>query len=124
MYSSPYELAGLRILYYTSMPRSTSTILPGVQRTLRELGDNIRLARLRRGFSMQLVADRAGMTRVTLTAIEKGEPGVSLAAYANVLHVLGLHQDLSEVASDDDLGRKLQDAQLSIPRRARRKPAT
>jgi len=106
------------------MPRSTSTILPGVQRTLRELGDNIRLARLRRGFSMQLVADRAGMTRVTLTAIEKGEPGVSLAAYANVLHVLGLHQDLSEVASDDDLGRKLQDAQLSIPRRARRKPAT
>jgi len=73
---------------------------------------------------MQLVADRAGMTRVTLTAIEKGEPGVSLAAYANVLHVLGLHQDLSEVASDDDLGRKLQDAQLSIPRRARRKPAT
>lgn len=66
---------------------------------------------------MQLVADRAGMTRVTLSAIEKGEPGVSLAAYANVLHVLGLHRDLAAVASDDVLGRKLQDARLSSPRR-------
>ena len=34
--------------------------MPAVGRLLEELGENIRLARLRRGFSMELVAERAG----------------------------------------------------------------
>lgn len=52
------------------------------------------------------------MSRTTLHRIERGEAGVTLGAYANVLHSLGLHGDLSSVASDDELGRKLQDAAL------------
>ena len=95
-----------------------------IRRLLRELGENIRLARLRRGLPMRLVAERAGMTPTTLRAVEKGEPGVTLGAYANVLHSLGLHEDLGLVARDDDLGRKLQDANLPMrcraPKRTRR----
>jgi len=106
------------------MPKTSAKPLPVVQRTLRELGDNIRLARLRRGFSAALVAERAGMSRTTLRAVEKGEATVTLGSYANVLHSLGLHLDLGDVARDDELGRKLQDAGLEVRSRApkRRRP--
>jgi transcriptional regulator with XRE-family HTH domain len=100
------------------MPRTTVAPHPFVTRVLSELGENIRLARLRRGFSMELVAARAGMSRATLSAVERGEPGVTLGSYANVLHSLGLHEDLALVARDDELGRKLQDAELPMRRRA------
>lgn len=104
------------------MARKTTIQLPSVSRLLGELGQNIRLARLRRGFSMQLVAERAGMSRTTLRSIERGEAGVTLGAYANVLHCLGLHEDLALVARDDELGRKLQDAGLPTRRRAPKRP--
>jgi len=87
------------------------------------LGQNIRLARLRRGLSMRLVAERAGMSRPTLAAVERGKAGVTIGAYANVLHVLGLHESIAMVARDDELGRKLQDAELEAPARARRRPS-
>ncbi|NOY89659.1 MAG: helix-turn-helix transcriptional regulator [Deltaproteobacteria bacterium] len=104
------------------MPRKTTAPHPSVQRLLRALGENIRLARLRRHFSMQLVAERAGMSRTTLRAVERGEPGVTLGSYANVLHSLGLHEDLALIARDDELGRKLQDAKLPTRRRAPKRP--
>lgn len=100
------------------MPRRTTQPHPAVGRILRTLGENIRLARLRRGFSAALVAERAGMSRNTLRAIEHGEPTVSMASYANALHALGLHADLASVALDDELGRKLQDAKLPTRKRA------
>ena len=105
------------------MPRQTTSPHPAVQRLLRELGENIRLARLRRGFSMEVVAERAGMSRTTLRAVERGEAGVTLGSYANVLHSLGLHEDLGLVARDDELGRKLQDARLPARRRAPKRAA-
>ena len=104
------------------MPRKTTSPHPSVQRLLRELGENIRLARLRRGFSMALVAERAGMSRTTLRAVERGEPGVTLGSYANVLHSLGLHEDLGLLARDDERGRKLQDAKVPTRRRAPKRP--
>ncbi len=106
------------------MARRTTIQQPSVQRLLRELGENIRLARLRRGLSMSLVAERAGMSRTTLRGIERGDAGVTLGAYANVLHSLGLHEDLSLVARDDELGRKLQDATMPTRARSRRKPSS
>lgn len=102
------------------MPKTTRAPHPSVQRLLAELGENLRLARLRRGFSMRLVAERAGISRKTLYSIERGDPGVNLGSYASVLHSLGLHQDLGHLARDDELGRKLQDAELTVSKRARR----
>jgi transcriptional regulator with XRE-family HTH domain len=97
-----------------------------VQRELVALGDNIRLARLRRGLSAKLVAERAGMARDTLRALEQGDVGVSLGALANVLHALGLAKGFSAHAADDALGRTLQDAWLQEgvrPSRPRTKKA-
>lgn len=100
------------------MKNSNNNILPMLQRLLIEVGENIRLARLRRRFSASIVAERAGMTRTTLRAIERGDPNVMFGAYARVLLTLGLEKDLSLLAHDDELGRKLQDAGLSVKARA------
>ena len=94
------------------MGRQAITLLPGVRRQLADLGNNIRLARLRRKLPATLVARRAGIARETLSAIERGAPAVSAGNYATVLFVLGLDKDLERVARDDELGRKLQDARL------------
>jgi len=104
------------------MGRSTIILLPALQRYLTDLGENLRLARLRRRLSAAQVAERAGITRPTLRAIESGDPSVSLGAYANVMLCLGLEKDLAKLGQDDELGRKLQDVQLGVKRRAPRRP--
>ncbi len=106
------------------MANRTPTLLPRIQRILEELGEQIRLARLRRKLSAAQIAERAGMGRTTLVKIEQGHPGVGIGQYLNVLKVLGLENDFLLVAKDDELGRKLQDANLNTGRRApkRNKP--
>lgn len=94
------------------MAKKTAIPSPKLETILERLGENIKLARLRRRISASILADRAGMTRMTLRAIEQGKPTVSIGAYANVLFSLGLEQDLLKVAEDDTLGRKLQDIEL------------
>jgi len=92
-------------------PKKT-ILLPSATRVLSELGENIKLARKRRGLTLAQVGERAGIARSTLGLIEKGAPGVSMSAYLQVLFVLGLEKDLMNVAANDPLGRKLQDAGL------------
>lgn len=94
----------------------TKVFNPSISKELSKLGERIRLARLRRGQTMTLVCERAGLSRPTLTAIESGDPGVSLGAYLSVLKVLSLSQDINKVAEDDELGRKLQDLNLETPK--------
>ena len=103
------------------MGKKTTIQTPKLETLLRSLGENIHLARRRRNLSTTMLAERSGMTRMTLRGIEKGEPTVSLGAYANVLFSLGLEKDLALVASDDELGRRLQDAGLVRGRRTRAK---
>ncbi len=85
---------------------------------LKKLGENIKLARLRRKLSTKQIAERAGISRTTLFGIEKGNANVGIGNYAQVLSVLGLEDDLLNVAKDDSLGRKLQDAKLVVKERA------
>lgn len=100
------------------MGRRAVTVLPQTQQLLSEMGEQIRLARLRRRLPSELVAERANLSRATLTAIEKGSASVAIGAYAAVLQALGgLEKDLLLIARDDELGRKLQD--LSLPQRQR-----
>ncbi len=100
------------------MANKSPVLLPKMQRILTEFGENIKLARLRRKLSSEQVADRAGMGRSTLIKIEKGHPGVGIGHYINVLKVFGLERDFLELAKDDELGRKIQDAELITKARA------
>ncbi len=94
------------------------SILPKLERLLEQLGENIKLARLRRKLSTEQVAERAGISRTTLYEIEKGSASVRIGAYIVVLNVLGLEQDILTVGKDDILGRKLQDIGLITKKRA------
>ena len=97
-------------------------LLPKTAKILTELGENIKLARLRRKLSVEQIGERASLGRTTLWAIEKGSPQVALGYYAQVLFVLGLEKDLLKIAVDDTLGRRLQDVKLLVKKRAPKKP--
>lgn len=88
------------------------------QKKLEQVGEQFKLARLRRRFSMELIAERANISRSTLANIEKGDPGVAIGNYYQVLVALGLSDDMLHLAADDVLGRKLQDIGLLTPKRA------
>lgn len=103
------------------MTSKKALLMPSLKKILDELGENIKLARLRRKLSAEQVAERANISRPTLLSIEKGSSGVAMGAYAQVLFVLGLEKDLLKLAVDDELGRKLQDADLIVKERAPKK---
>ncbi len=103
------------------MKREKTVLLPRLTSILEEMGESIKLARLRRKLSAEQVAERAGISRSTLWQVEKGTPGTSLGIYAQVLFVLGLEKDILLIAKDDELGRKLQDANLRTGSRAPKK---
>jgi DNA-binding XRE family transcriptional regulator len=94
------------------VPRKTAHLPPTLEAILKTVGENIKLARLRRKITTVMLAERAGMNRVTLRKVENGDSGVTLGAYASVLFSLGLEKDLLLIGDDDPLGRKLQDADL------------
>ena len=98
------------------------TLSPKTAKILEQMGEQIKLARLRRRLSAELVAERAGISRATLWNVEKGSPSVAIGIYAAVLHALGnMDSDFLLVAKDDELGRTLQDLELPVRRRAPKK---
>ena len=99
------------------MKRRQVIIAPGLEDTLAAVGENIKLARLRRRITATMLSERADISRVTLRKVENGDSGVALGAYANVLFCLGLEKDLLLLAGDDPLGRRLQDAGLMHTRK-------
>ena len=90
----------------------SATLQPKEKRILARLGENIRLARMRRKLSAQMLAERANVGRTTLWNLEKGEANVSMTTLIRVLSVLGMAEELGQLAQDDLLGRKLQDIEL------------
>ncbi|MBQ9737573.1 MAG: helix-turn-helix transcriptional regulator [Clostridia bacterium] len=98
------------------------TVSPKTAEILEQMGEQIKLARLRRRLSAELVAERAGISRATLWNVEKGSPSVAIGLYAAVLHALGnMDSDFLLVAKDDEFGRTLQDLELPVRRRAPKK---
>lgn len=96
-------------------------LLPTATKILNQLGEDIKLARLRRKLSTKQIAERAGISRSTLWLIEKGTPSVAMGAYLQVLFVMGLEKNMLLLANDDLLGRKIQDADLLVRKRATKK---
>jgi transcriptional regulator with XRE-family HTH domain len=114
----PHSLCNIILI----MARTKPSLLPRVSRLLRGYGGNLKLARLRRRYSAETVAQRAGISRKTLSRVEKGDSSVALGIYARVMQVLRVEEDLARLAVDDPLGRKLQDAGMSPKRRAPKRP--
>ncbi|MBN8756929.1 MULTISPECIES: helix-turn-helix transcriptional regulator [unclassified Variovorax] len=91
------------------MPGVPPVLFPSERKILSQLGERIKLARLRRKLSSTTVAGRAGISRTTLYKLETGEGAVTMGTCLRVLAVLGLDKDFEALASDDRVGRKLQD---------------
>ena len=86
---------------------------PKTLKILKQVGEQIRLARLRRKISVELACKRANISRTTLWKVENGDPTVAIGIYARVLNAIGLQDDLAAIARDDTLGKILQDQELS-----------
>jgi transcriptional regulator with XRE-family HTH domain len=95
-----------------SKQKRSAVVFPKNQKVLAQLGENIKLACRRRGYTQVLISQRTGLSRLTIRRIERGDPRVSMGHYVSVLGVLGLVEDFAKVANDDELGRKLQDIKL------------
>ena len=81
------------------------------------VGEQIKLARLRRNLSVAQVAEHATCSPLTVSRIEKGVPTVAIGIYLRVLYALQLDDDILSLAKDDELGRALQD--MILPQRER-----
>src|SRR5215207_5819208 len=88
----------------TQVARSRNTITythaspAQVNDAVSRLGANIQAARLRRRWPQAELAEKAGITRATLGAIEQGKLGTGIGAYVAVLWALGLHSDVAQLA--------------------------
>lgn len=100
------------------MRKAAYSITPKTQEILTTMGEQIRLARMRRQLTATLVAERAGISRATLWKVEKGDPSVAMGIYAAVLHAMNnMDRDLLLVAGEDEFGRRLQDLRLSYSKK-------
>lgn len=126
-----YLAQGVNILAFSwrlrenisAMAKKTAPLLPSVDELLQRFGERLRLARLRRRLPAKQVAERAGMSPMTLRSLERGGSGVTMGAYLAVMQVLGIERDLELLASADPVGRELQDSRLSPTASSKRRTA-
>ena len=92
---------------------------PGVREAIVTIGERIRLARKRRSLTMEEMASRMFITRKTLARLEKGDCGVSLAVLSSALWVLGLDEDLKNIAIPEQDSVGIYHERKKIPQRVR-----
>src|SRR5277367_316002 len=89
----------------SSVKRDVASSLPqSVQRALKKFGADIRVARLKRGVTIEAMAECLSVHRTTFSKIENGDPMVGLGLYAAALFVLGLgtpFEDLADPRRDE-----------------------
>lgn len=98
----------------TKLPRK-------LEQKMQIVGEQIKLARLRRNRSVAQVAERATCSPLTVSRIEKGIPTVAIGIYLRVLYALQLDDDILLLAKEDKLGKSLQDLSLKTRERASKK---
>jgi DNA-binding XRE family transcriptional regulator len=84
-----------------------------VSEVVKKLGENIRLARVRRRMRQDELAEKCRISRKTLYAIETGFPGIGIGTIFSVLWTLGLLDSAKLLAApdQDEHGRILEAAQ-------------
>ena len=92
-----------------------------LEQKMQTVGEQIKLARLRRNLSVVQVAERATCSPLTVSRIEKGAPTVAIGIYLRVLYALQLDDDILLLAKKDEMGRALQDLALKHRERASKK---
>ena len=103
------------------MARKKVVLLSSTEQALGKAGANIKKARLRRNIRAEILAERAGISVDTLSAIEKGVSTVSIGAYAAVLAVLKLDNDLGMIAMDEEGKKHFKEYNLKKRERATKK---
>ncbi len=92
-----------------------------LEQKMQIVGEQIKLARLRRNLSVAQIAERATCSPLTVARIEKGVPTVAIGTYLRVLYALQLDDDILCLAKEDEMGRVLQDLSLKPRERASKK---
>lgn len=89
-------------------------VLPDVELRLKHLGEYIRIARKRRKMTMAEVGERLNLGYQTVVRIEKGDPGVSIAAYMSALWLFDLDKQITESIHPDrdEVGKSLEYSRL------------
>ncbi len=98
----------------TKLPRK-------LEQKMEIVGEQIKLARLRRNLSVAQVAERATCSPLTVSRIEKGMSTVAIGIYLRVLYALQLDEDILLLAKEDKFGKSLQDLTLKNRERASKK---
>jgi transcriptional regulator with XRE-family HTH domain len=98
----------------TKLPRK-------LEQKMQIVGEQIKLARLRRNLSIAQIAERAMVSELTVSRVEKGLPTVSIGIFLRVLYALQLDDDILCLAKDDAMGKALQDLGLKTRKRAAKK---
>ena len=100
------------------MSKKTVFLEPDTEDKLKKMGQRIKKARLRRNISAEMISKKAGIGESTFYAIERGVSTVSLGAYAAVLSILGLNNDLDSIAVDEEAKKQLYEQNLVKRKRA------
>jgi hypothetical protein len=105
-------------------PQALEAMPPAVLAQLRQLGENLAIARKRRRESRKVWAGRVGVSEPTLARMERGDPGVALGIYATALWLIGRAGAIAQLAAPELDAAALEDVVRAAKARSVRKPTS